>query len=202
MAESLKRLGLDYVDALYLHDPERHDLELAEERAIPALVSLRERGLVQRVGVGSMSTEALAVCAETGMLDELMIAGRFTLLEQPAADHVLPACERTGTRVVAASVFNSGLLAKRRPDPSARYEYGDVPEAIQHRLERLIRVCDAFDVALPAAALQFVERNALVDAVVIAASRPDQVSENVASWRASIPEPFWRHLEGELTNGG
>lgn len=192
--ESLERLGLDHVDILYLHDPERHDLDLALVEALPALEQLRRDGRVEQIGVGSMSTEALARVVGSADLDLLMVAGRYTLLEQPAAAEVLPACEARGTGIVAASVFNSGLLATRRPTPDARYEYGDVPPQIRDRLERILRICDAHEVALPAAALQFVARHPSTRSVVIGASRPEHVRESVAFAGHPIPAAFWAEL--------
>src|SRR6478609_5788946 len=92
LEESLERLGLDRVDVLYLHDPERHDLDLALREAFPALEQLRAEGTARAIGIGSMVSEALAAAVESADLDLVMIAGRYTLLEQPAADAVLPAC--------------------------------------------------------------------------------------------------------------
>lgn len=192
--ESLERLGLDRVDTLYLHDPERHDLDLAISEALPALENLRARGRVDRIGVGSMDADALAASVRGADLDEVMVAGRFTLLEQPAAAEVLPACRERGTTIVAASVFNSGLLSRDEPSRDARYEYGGVPEAIWSRLERILQICRAHGVALPAAALAFVAREPLVTTVVIGASRPSHLAQNAESWRAEIPEAFWDDL--------
>ncbi|UYN84477.1 MAG: aldo/keto reductase [Microcella sp.] len=195
--ESLDRLGLDRVDLLYLHDPERHDLDLAIDEALPALQRLRSEGRVDAVGVGSMTSAALARCVREAQLDLIMIAGRYTLLEQPAAEHVLPACRERGTGVVAASVFNTGLLATAQPIRSARYEYGEVPDALWHRLQRILSVCRNHDVPLPAAAVQFPLRDPVVRSVVVAGSRPEQVRENAELAALPIAEPFWSDLIDE-----
>src|SRR5690606_20348026 len=115
IAESQERLGLERIDLLYLHDPERHDLDLAIAEALPAMASVRDAGAVGAIGVGSMVSEALTRSVREADLDLIMVAGRYTLLEQPAAADVLPACAERGTGVVAASVFNSGLLAQTTP---------------------------------------------------------------------------------------
>ena len=126
-----------------------------------------------------------------------MIAGRYTLLEQPAAE-VMRECARRGTRVVIASVFNSGLLAS--PAGAGRYEYGDAPDSVRDKLQRILAVCRAHDVSLPAAAVQFPFRHPATAAVVVASSRPEQVRQNVAYARTPIPEEFWTELaEGGLT---
>lgn len=193
--ESQERLGLDRIDLLYLHDPERHDLELALASAFPAMEKVRSEGIVGAIGVGSMVSEALTRSVLEADLDIIMIAGRYTLLEQPAAEDVLPACRESGTGVVAASVFNSGLLATAEPRRDARYEYGGVPEDVWNRLQRILAVCRAHDVQLPAAAIQYPLREAATRSVVVGSSRPEQVRENAALASAEIPAEFWAELE-------
>ncbi|MET0524764.1 MAG: aldo/keto reductase, partial [Nocardioides sp.] len=137
LEESLDRLGLERVDVVYLHDPDEHDLEADLATGIPAVAALRDAGLVKAVGIGSKSTEALTAAARTGKLDLAMVAGRYTLLEQ--ADELVAACREAGVGIVAAAVFNSGLLAK--PRPGGRYEYGAVPAELLARAERIAQVC-------------------------------------------------------------
>lgn len=194
VAESLDRMGLDRIDILYLHDPERHDLDLALGEALPALTALRRDGAVAAVGVGSMVSAALAASVAAADLDVIMIAGRYTLLEQPAAVDTLPACRATGTDIVAASVFNSGLLARARPDREGRYEYGRLPDALWERLLAISAVCETHDVPLPAAAVQFPLRDASVRSVVVGGSRPAQLHQS-AEWMAQeLPADFWAEL--------
>lgn len=193
--ESLERLGLDRVDVLYLHDPERGDLAAGISSAVPALAALRDEGLVGAVGIGSMDVDALLAAVRTGLTDLIMIAGRYTLAEQPAADEVLPACVEHGVGVVAASVFNSGLLARAVPDRSSRYEYGAVPPEVFDRAVAIAEVCRRFDVELPAAALQFPLRHPSVRTVVVGASRPEQIVQNAQRFEAAIPETFWTELD-------
>jgi len=192
--ESRERLGIDRIDLVYLHDPERNDLDLALAEAFPALESLRDEGAVGSIGVGSMVSEALARSVREADLDTIMIAGRYTLLEQPAAADVLPACVERGTGAVAASVFNSGLLAKAEPTRDGRYEYGGVPDEIWNRLQRIVAVCRAHDVPLPAAAIQFPLRSSVVRSVVVGSSRAEQVRQNAALAALPIPEAFWAEL--------
>jgi D-threo-aldose 1-dehydrogenase len=192
--ESLERLGLDHVDVLYLHDPERNDPESGIAEGIPALAALRDEGLVGAVGIGSMDVEALLAAVRTGLTDLIMIAGRFTLAEQPAAAEVLPACLDHGVGVVAASVFNSGLLARSVPDPDGRYEYGAVPSEVFDRAVAIAEVCRRFDVELPAAAGTEALRHPAVRTVAVGASRPEQMVQNIERFEAPIPETFWAEL--------
>jgi D-threo-aldose 1-dehydrogenase len=197
LGESLDRLGLDRIDVLYLHDPERYDLELAIVEALPALESMRDAGTVTAIGVGSMVTDALATAVESADLDLVMIAGRYTLLEQPAAEAVLPACRLTGTVAVAASIFNSGLLSSSSPRRDGRYEYGGAPDDVWARVERLAEICREHGVPLPAAAIQFPLRDPVVRSVIVGGSRPQQIRENADLARVAIPEAFWEHVTAE-----
>lgn len=192
--ESLLRMGLDRVDVVYLHDPERFDLAVAIGEGIPAAAALRDEGTVAAIGVGSMETDALLTVVETGALDLLMLAGRYTLLEQSAAQQVLPACARHATRVVLASVFNSGLLARDELSDDARFEYRPVPAPIRSRYEALARVCHGHGVPVPAAALQFGLRNDAVASVIVGAASAAQVVQ-CAAWMAQpVPDALWDEL--------
>lgn len=197
IAESLSRLGLDRIDLLYLHDPERHDLDLAIAEAFPALEAVRDEGVVGAIGVGSMVSEALTRSVREADLDLIMVAGRYTLLEQPAAADVLPACAERGTGVVAASVFNSGLLAQTEPRRDGRYEYGQLPEALWDRLVRIAAVCEDHGVPLPAAAIQFPLQSSVVRSVVVGGSRPAQLAQNAEYAAVEIPADLWRNLAEE-----
>lgn len=195
--ESLERLGLDRVDVLFLHDPERYDLDRGLAEAVPALGALRDEKRVRAVGVGSMVTDALLASARTTDVDLLMIAGRYTLAEQPIVPDLLGVCRINGVGIVNASVFNSGLLANAVPSPNSRYDYGTVPENVSTRVRAIGSVCARHGVELPAAALQYTLRDPLVETVVIGASNAAQVRQNVDRATAPIPEDFWLELHAE-----
>ena len=197
--ESLQRLGLDRVDVLYLHDPDESEtgLDRALASGLSALAGLREAGVVRAAGVGSKSTAALLAAARTGVPDLLMVAGRYTLLEQPAAAELLPECRARDIGVVVAGVFNSGLLATPTPHPGAHYEYGVPPPNVLEQVERLRTVCARHNVELPVAALQFPLREAAVRSIVLGGSRPEHVRENVARLRMAVPPTLWAELAAE-----
>lgn len=192
--DSLTRLGLGHVDILYLHDPEdRMDEALAT--AVPALAELRDEGAVTAVGAGSKDAAALARLVRDGGLDVVMVAGRYTLLEQPALTELFPACAAAGTAVVAAGVYNSGLLAAPEPDPAGTYEYGAAPPAVLARARALAAVCAEHDAVLPRAALQFPLRHPLVRSAVVGMRSPAEVRQN-AAWLDAPGEPgLWADLE-------
>jgi D-threo-aldose 1-dehydrogenase len=195
--ESRERLGIEQIDLVYLHDPERHDLDLALAEALPALEQLRSDGQVSAIGIGSMVSDALAASVRSADLDLIMVAGRYTLLEQPAAAEVLPACRETGTGIVAASVFNSGLLASSKPRRNGRYEYGQLPDELWERLLRIARVCADHAVPLPAAAIQFPLQSDVVRSVVVGGSRPAQLRQNAEYAALEIPAALWDELAAE-----
>jgi len=192
--ESLERTGLDRFDILYLHDPERHDLQEGLDVAIPALAHFRDQGMTRAIGVGSMDTDALLASANTGALDLLMVAGRYTLAEQPALAEVVPACRANGVGIVNASVFNSGMLATDTPGADARYEYGDVPQPLLERVQAIAAVCREFEVSLPAAALQYTLRDDTVRSIVVGGSKPQQLEQNAERIAAPIPDELWSTL--------
>lgn len=192
--ESLERLGLDRVDIIYLHDPERYGLETSLATGIPSLVTLRDEGIVSRVGVGSMSLDALEASARTGALDILMAAGRYTLAETQTPDFLLDECQKNDVDVVVASVFNSGLLASASPSEGSLYDYGPVPVDILRRVREIASVCREYDVELPAAALQFPLRSDVVDTVMVASATPFHIAQNVAWAATPIPVELWDEL--------
>jgi D-threo-aldose 1-dehydrogenase len=196
LERSLERLGLDRVDILYLHDPEDH-LDQAIAEALPALVELRDAGVVSAIGVGSKDSVALTRLIETGHIDLAMVAGRYTLLEQPASDDVLPAAIAHDVGVVAVGVYNSGILAKPRPDPASTYDYGAVPREIYARAVRIADVCEEFGVELPHAALQFPLRHPAVVNVTVGMGRPAHVAGTLANINEPIAESLWDRLAAE-----
>jgi D-threo-aldose 1-dehydrogenase len=196
--ESLERLGLDRVDVLFLHDPDEYpDMEASVASAVPALVALREEGLVRAVGLGSKSVPAHLAAVRAGDVDLLMVAGRYTLLEQPAAPELIPQCRERGIGIAVAGAFNSGLLATSTPGPGARYEYGDAPTDVVEKAQRLAAVCGRHGVELPAAALQFPLREPVVRSVVLGATEPAHIEQNVARVAEPIPEALWEELARE-----
>lgn len=194
LEESLERLGLDHVDMLFLHDPEGYDLRRGIDVALPALARLREEGTVSRIGVGSMSTDALLAAARSGNADTIMAAGRYTLAEQPMAAEVIPACREHGVDIVVASVFNSGLLASDEPAAGSRHDYAAVaPELLRH-VTAIRDVCRRFGVSLPTAALHFAARGPAVVSTVIAGSRPAQIADSIRRLAEPVPEALWAAL--------
>jgi D-threo-aldose 1-dehydrogenase len=194
-AESLARLGLDRADILHLHDPDDDHLPRACADALPELVRLREAGRIGAVSAGMNHAAPLARLVRTGALDAVLLAGRYTLLDQSGADELLPLCAERGVAVVAAGVYNSGLLAD--PRPGAPYDYAPAPPELVVRAKAAQAVCDRHRVPLRAAALQFPLRHPAVTAVLVGARSPGEVLDAVRMAAVDVPGSLWRDLRAE-----
>jgi D-threo-aldose 1-dehydrogenase len=188
---SLRRLGTDRVDIVLVHDPEDH-VEEALTGALPALVELREQGVLAGIGLGMNLTAALAEFVRRADVDVVMIAGRYTLLEQPALDELLPLCQMRGVAVLAAGVFNSGILAS--PDPVGTYDYAAAPAELTTRAREIAAVCARHGVELPRAAIALPAAHPAVASVVLGASTPGQVDANADRAAAPVPPALWAEL--------
>ncbi|MFE5408279.1 aldo/keto reductase [Microbacterium sp. NPDC056569] len=188
---SLARLGTDRIDLLHLHDPE--DVDQALRTAIPALVELRDEGVVRAIGVGMVWNEPLARFVREAPVDVVMIAGRTTLLDRTGEADLLPAAREHGVGVIAAGVFNSGILAD--PDGAAYFDYKPADPELVTRARRLDTACAAHGVALRHAAARFPLRRPPVEAVVIGARTPAEVDDFVDGAAAAIPDELWEELE-------
>ena len=196
LESSLERLGLDRVDVLFAHDPDDHYTEVLDG-AYPALEELRAQGVVRSIGAGMNQAGMLADFVRHTDMDLLMLAGRYTLLEQGALDDLLPLCERRGVRIVAAGVFNSGLLARDVPPDDAHYDYAAAPGELVARARRIAAVCGRHGVTLPAAALAFPLAHPAVASVCVGARSAAQVERNAALFAARIPAGLWAELRAE-----
>ena len=192
--QSLERLGLDRVDTLYVHDPD-DQVDQAVSEAVPALVRLREEGVVAHVGAGMNLTEPLVRIVTETDADQIMLAGRYSLLDRSAETLLLPRCLERGVEVVAVGVYNSGLLAD--PVAGATYDYAEASVDLLDRARAVQRACAAYDVPLRAAALQFPLRHAAVTQVGVGCRGAGQVDDNLAMFAADVPEELWEKL-GEV----
>jgi D-threo-aldose 1-dehydrogenase len=194
LAESLERLGVDRVDIVYLHDPDEHYRE-ALEVAYPALEELRGQGVIAAIGAGMNQSSMLADFARHTDMDLFMVAGRYTLLEQPALDELLPSCVQRGIGVVAAGVFKSGLLSDPSPAGNARYNYVDAPANLIRRAQRIAEVCARHGTSLPAAALAFPAAHPAVVSVCVGAHSAEQIVRSLRLASVHVPAGLWDELK-------
>ena len=203
--QSLLRLGTDRLDLLLIHDVDvwTHGRDAIEDRfreamagAYVALDRLRAEGVVAGIGIGVNEAEMCVRFAQAGSFDTMLLAGRYSLLEQPALAQFLPLAERQGIGVLLGGVFNSGILATGAV-PGAKYNYQDAPPHIMAKVTELQRVCDAHGVALPTAALHFALGHPAVVSVVLGAQSPQEVERNVAALASQVPSALWADLKAQ-----
>jgi len=196
--DSMARLGLDHVDIVYVHDPDGAYAETAFTQAIPALVELREQGVVGAVGVGMNHPEIPCEAIRRTDLDVVMIAGRYTVLEQPALAELLPLALERGVGYVAASVFNSGLLSRPRPTAGLTYDHGPVPPGLLARVNALADLAERYGVQLPDVAAQFPLRHPAVVSVPLGVRTAEEVAENDQRYHSVVPDQLWSEVESTL----
>ncbi|GAA3584014.1 aldo/keto reductase [Amycolatopsis ultiminotia] len=191
LEDSLVRLGVDHVDLVYVHDPDDHFTE-AVSGAFPALLELRAQGVVRAIGVGMNQAPMPAEFVRRFDLDHVLMAGRYTLLDQSALDELLPLCLERGVGVVAGGVFNGGILATA--EPGGMYDYAAAPAGLLRKAQRIAEICAWHGVQLPDAALALPGTHPAVHSVVLGAHDAGQVSVNVARAAAEIPAGLWHDL--------
>ncbi|MEU1268474.1 aldo/keto reductase [Streptomyces sp. NPDC005799] len=194
--ESLERMGVDRIDVLFLHDAEER-FEEALREGYPALAELRAQGMVGAIGAGMYHPGKLTRLVEESDVDVVMLSGRYTLLDHSALDDLLPACTERGVSVIAASIFNSGLLATARPAEGATFDYAPAEQETVDRAHRMADVCEAHGVTLPEVALAFPLRHPAVAGVVVGMRTADEVRRNVTAFEVEIPARVWDDLRAE-----
>lgn len=203
--QSLLRLGTDRIDILLIHDVDvwTHGKDGFEQRyreamegAYPALHHLRAEGVVKAIGIGVNEADVCARFARAGDFDAMLLAGRYSLLEQPALDEFLPLALEKGIGVMLGGVFNSGILATG-PIPGAKYNYRDAPPEILAKVARIQQVCADHGADLATAALQFALGHPAVSSLVLGATSPQEVARNLAGLTTPIAPALWSDLKAE-----
>lgn len=203
--DSLQRLGLEHIDILFIHDcdvfthgPEMQKVyyKQAMDGCYRALIELREQGLVKAIGVGVNNTHVMLDFMKAGDFDTLLVAGRYTLIEQEPLDELLPLCERRGTALVIGGGFNGGILATGAI-AGAKWNYAPAPEPIMEKVRKIEAVCARHKVPLAAAALQFLLAHPAVASHVPGTRNVAQMEQNIALVSHPIPSDFWQELKHE-----
>lgn len=194
LEQSLTRLGLDRVDIAYIHDPDNHERE-ALETAYPTLHELRAEGLLGAIGVGMNQSRIPTRFVRETEVDAVLLAGRYTLLDQSGAEDLLPACVERGASVVIGGVYNSGLLAN--PEPGATYDYHQAPDHLVARAQHLGAICAEHQVPLQAAAIQFPLTHPAVACVLTGVRTVEEFEQNLAMLNWEIPDALWSDLAEE-----
>jgi D-threo-aldose 1-dehydrogenase len=204
---TLKRLGIDHVDMVSIHDPDeaihfgpgedpyaRSRFKEAMEGAYPALDELRSQGVIKAVGVGINQWQMLSDFVVAGQFDYFLLAGRYTLLEQEPLATLLPLCEQRGTKIIIGGPYNSGILATGAVT-GATFNTRPAPEPILERVRRIEAVCARHKVSLAAAALQFPLGHPSVSSVIPGARSVGELKQNLGYLREDIPSALWDDLK-------
>ncbi|GAB3601250.1 aldo/keto reductase [Microbacterium tumbae] len=190
---SLERLGVDRIDLVLVHDPDDHERE-ALDGAFPALRELRDQGVIASFGAGMNQSAMPARFIRQTDADVMMIAGRWTLLDRSAAEELLDAALEYDVSLVAAAVFNSGLLATDRPSAGAPFDYAPADGEVLRRAARLAEFARRHRSTLPELAAQFPFTHPAVHAVVIGAANAEQVRRNSALLHRRVDDDVWTEL--------
>ncbi len=194
--DSLERMGLETIDIVYIHDPDEFPDE-AINHAYPALEKLRSEGLVKSIGIGMNFNEIPTRMINETDIDVVMNAGRYTLLDQSAADDLFPTAARKGVSIVSVGVFNSGVLAN--PSPDSHYFYEPAPARIVARALELQLALREYDVTLQQAALQFPMRQEVVKCVVVGCRSSESLLENIKNFDLAIPAEAWEKVDSLIS---
>lgn len=202
LEQSFCRTGLDRLDIVFIHDVDRRNqgdnypvvYRQAVEETYRVLDDLRRGGFVSAIGVGLNESDVAADFMKDTDIDLVMLAGRYSLLEQPALYDALPLAQARGIGVVAAGIYNSGILIKGS-QAKATYDYGVAPPAVMKRIVELERFCLDHGVSLAAAATQFPLAHPSVTGLVFGFASPQHVASSLGFLETPLPRGFWKNMK-------
>ncbi len=192
---SLERLGMDSVEVLFIHDPDEN-ADAAIIEAYPELDRMRSEGIIKAIGVGMNQCETPTRVIKETDIDMVLIAGRYSLLDQRALIELLPTALERNVDIIAAGVFNSGILAN--PVKGATYDYVPASDELLAKAVRIREVLDGHQVSLTSAALQFPLRHPAVKSVLVGCRSTAEVKTNIEAFNSPIENKVWDDLVSVL----
>ncbi len=192
---SLRLLGLDRLQVVYLHDPEHTSFEqiMSPGGALDVLLRFKDEGVIEHVGVAGGPIPLMIRYVETGAFEAVITHNRYTLVNRTAEPLLALAADR-GLAVLNAAPYGSGILAKG-PDAYARYAYQDASPELVARVRRMADLCQQHNVPLAAVALQFSLRDSRITSTIVGISRPERIAQTLDLSRHPIPEELWAELD-------
>ena len=195
LESSLERLGIESVEILFIHDPDAHADEAILE-AYPELDQMRSEGIIKAIGVGMNQCAIPTRIMKETDIDVVLIAGRYSLLDQEALEELLPTALARNVDVIVAGVFNSGILAN--PVKGATFDYLPASDELLAKAVRIREVLDEHQVSLTSAALQFPLRHPAVKSVLVGCRSAAEVESNIEEFDKTIENRAWDDLESVL----
>lgn len=191
---SLRLLGLETIQLLFLHDPEHTTFAEAMGKGGPveALLELKDQGVIQHVGVAGGPIDLMIRYVETGLFEAVITHNRYTLLNR-TAEPLLEVAAARGVAVINAAPYGGGILAKG-PGAYARYAYQEAPAEIIARARQIEAICRRYSVPLAACALQFSLRDPRIASTIVGISRPARIEESLALAQHPIPDALWEEI--------
>ncbi|MBA3636828.1 MAG: aldo/keto reductase [Actinomycetota bacterium] len=192
---SLRLLGMDRLQLVYLHDPEHESFDrmMATGGPVEVLRGLREEGAIQHLGVAGGPIDLMIRFVETDLFEAVITHNRYTLVNR-AADPLFDVAAERGVAALNAAPYGSGILAKG-PDDYARYEYREAPREMIEQVRAMKDACLAFDVPLAAAALQFSLKDSRIVSTIVGMSRPERVQQTLDLATHPIPVELWERID-------
>lgn len=193
--ESLERLNLGSVEIIYVHDPdvEAYGEEQTLNEAFPALIELRDQGVIKAIGCGMNEWQMPLKFIQQFDLDIILLAGRYTLLDHSGLAEFLPACVERDVKITIGGPYNSGILARDLSQP-VTFDYEQASDDLIVTASKLTAICVAHGVDLKAAALQFVLAHPAIATAVPGAQSITELEQNIAMVQQEIPAALWDDL--------
>src|SRR2546421_8659420 len=192
---SLRLLGLEQLQLLYLHDPEHISFEqaMAPGGPVETLQRCQQEGLIVHLGVAGGPIDLMKRFVETGIFSVAISHNRYTLLNTEA-NSFWDVCRQQGVAAINAAPYGSGMLAKG-PSAYPRYMYSDASMELIERAHKLETICSSYGVPLAAAALQFSLRDPRITSTIVGMSRPERLTETITLAQYALPAELWAELE-------
>lgn len=192
LLESLERLKMESVEMVFIHDPDGA-ADQAISEAYPVLERLRAEGIVKTIGIGITSNEIPTRFINETDIDVVLIALKYTLLDQSAATELLPTALKKGVSVIAGGVFNSGILTN--PKAGATFNYEPASPEVLARAQKIEKFFEDRGVSLAQAALQFPMQHPAISAILVGCRSADEVTTNVALYNKEIDSHIWSEFD-------
>ena len=192
LLESLERLKMESVEMVFIHDPDGA-ADQAISEAYPVLERLRAEGIVKTIGIGITSNEIPTRFINETDIDVVLIALKYTLLDQSAATELLPTALKKGVSVIAGGVFNSGILTN--PKAGATFNYEPASPEVLARAQKIEKFFVDRGVSLAQAALQFPMQHPAISAILVGCRSADEVTTNVALYNREIDSHIWSEFD-------